>query len=129
QFSQGILNPPITWTTGDMSFTYPEQGKSQIKMTFSSGGSGYFFNQQANVNEHITALVSPNIEFIATCSAFWQSYTYFSDIVMPVTYAGERDDMMSWLNYAIYSNTLQAPPGESLSDLEIFRELSAKLGF
>jgi trimethylamine-N-oxide reductase (cytochrome c) len=128
QFKDAMLNPPITWTTGDAQYAYPREGASEVHMIFNSGGSGYFFNQISNVNDHIKGVKSPGLETVVCCAAWWHVLPYHSDIVLPVSYMGERDDMVSWLNYAVYVHKLVDPPGEARSDLDIFRDLASRLG-
>ena len=126
-FSKAILNPPVTWTYGDLSATYPVQGYSQVKMVYFIGGSGYFFNQMSNVNEHVQGIQSPNLQIVICQSPWWHALPYYSDIVLPVAHNGERDDITNWNNYSVYLHTISAPPGEAMNDLDVFRGLATRL--
>jgi anaerobic selenocysteine-containing dehydrogenase len=127
QFGKAVLNPPITWTAGDKQFVYPEPGRSEIRLFYFVGGSGYFFNQMGNTNEHIEGIKSPKIEIVISQSPWWHTVNYFSDIVLPVAHIGERDDFVNWLNYSVYMHRLVDPPGEAINDLDVFRGLAQRL--
>jgi molybdopterin guanine dinucleotide-containing S/N-oxide reductase-like protein len=134
QFPDAILNPPITWTSvsldGEISkLTYPAEGCSEVKLIAFMSGSGYFLNQSPGVNNHIRALQSPKIEFVYCHAPWWEASAKFSDIILPVKHAGERDNILTWENYAVYAHTVATPTGEPKNDFEVFVELAKRLGF
>ena len=135
QFKDAILNAPITWTETDQAHNkivqmqYPATGLSQAKLLAFTSGTGFFFNQIPNTNEHIQGLQSPNLEFVYSHAVWWEATPKFSDIILPTATVGERDDITSWQNFIVYMHTLTPPPGEAMNDLDIFTQLAQKLGF
>ncbi len=135
QFAPAILNPPITWTTittpQNMPTTqsYPKSGCSPIKLIAFISGSGWILNQIPGTTYHISALQNQAIEFVYCHAAWWHTAPKFSDIIFPIRHIGERDDIVCWENYTIYSHTLVQPAGTSKNDLNIFIELAKRLGF
>ncbi len=134
-FPDAILTPPITWTTIEpksgaiKAMRYPAEGCSKIHLIAFMSGSGMFLNQVPGTNDHVRALRSPEIEFVYTHAAWWHTAPKFSDIILPIRHTGERDDIVEWDNYTLYSHTITEPPGEPKNDLEIFLELARRLGF
>jgi len=135
QFSEAVLNPPIRWTTAQMplgeirEMRYPTEGCSKIKLVAFMTGTGWFLNQLPGITDHIRALQSPEMEFVYCHAAWWNAAPKFSDVILPVRHIGERDDIVQWENYTVYSHAVVEPLGEPKNDIEIFTELAKRLGF
>ncbi len=133
-FSEAIMNPPVTWTTVDASGQvvekrYPMDGCSKIKMIALMSGSGWFLNQIPGTPDHVQGMQSPEIEFSYCHAAWWHAAPKFSDVILPIRHVGERDDIVNWENFTVYSHTLVEPEGEPRNDLEILTGLAKRLGF
>ncbi len=134
QFSEAILNPPIAWTTIDSSGCivekrYPSEGNSRIKLVAFMSGSGWFLNQIPGTSNHVQAMQSPEIEFAYCHAAWWHAAPKFSDVILPIRHIGERDDIVNWENYTVYSHAVLEPEGEPWNDLDILAGLAERLGF
>lgn len=134
-FAAAIRTPPVTWTTIEIppgvpaTRTYPMPTCSPIKLIAFISGSGWFLNQIPGTTRHIKALQDPAIEFVYSHAAWWHTAPKFSDVIFPIRHIGERDDIVSWENYIVYSHTLLHPPGTPKNDLDIFIELANRLEF
>jgi molybdopterin guanine dinucleotide-containing S/N-oxide reductase-like protein len=134
QFPDAILNPPISWTTIDSSGCiaekrYPLEGKSRIRLVAFMSGSGWFLNQIPGTPSHVRAMQSPEIEFAYCHAAWWHAAPKFSDVILPIRHIGERDDIVNWENYTVYSHAVVEPEGEPWNDLDILSKLAERLGF
>jgi trimethylamine-N-oxide reductase (cytochrome c) len=135
QFPEAILDPPIQWTTIDATsgrvkeVRYPAKGCSKIRFLAFMSGSGMFLNQVPGTRDHVRALRSPEIEFIYCHAGWWHTAPKFADIILPIRHIGERDDIVDWENFTVYSHTIAEPQGVPKNDLEIFLELATRLGF
>jgi trimethylamine-N-oxide reductase (cytochrome c) len=123
--------------------TYPEPGKSEIKMLYKYGGSN--IGTGVNTNKYIRAYQSPKLEFVVNQSIFWDPETYHADIILPACTVFERSDIGEWTNcdgyhrfanqsgashrVVIYQKKAIEPLYESKSDYQIFSDLAEKLGF
>jgi anaerobic dimethyl sulfoxide reductase subunit A len=86
-------------------------------------------NQLPNINKGVQAL--KKLEFVVVHEQFMTASARFADIVLPVTTIWERNDFARpWLSgpYFLYLNKAIDPPLEVKSDLEICRQLAARLG-
>jgi len=100
---------------------------ADIKMAYVVASN--FINQQQNTLRGVEAFQS--LEFIVVHEQFMTPTAKFGDIVLPVNTFMERNDIAPpWLGspYYIYLNQAVDSLHESKSDLEICREISAKLG-
>ncbi len=141
QFHEAISSPPVNWTTvalagtsrmsrsGIAEMNYPSEGHSKIKLVAFMSGTGWFLNQIPGTGDHIQGLQSPEIEFVYCHAAWWHSGPKFADVILPVRHIGERDDIVQWENYTVYSHAVAEPLGEPMNDLDIFVELAKRLGF
>jgi len=123
--------------------TYPEPGKSEIKMLYKYGGSN--IGTGLNTNKYVRAYQSPKLELVVNQSIFWDPETYHADIILPACTAFERNDISEWANcdgyhrfanqsgtshrVVVYQQKAIEPLYESRSDYQIFSDLAKKLGF
>jgi len=133
-FRDAVLNPPVTWTSvgtdGKIyTYTYPKAGTPEIHLMAFSGGSGFTMNQNPGVPRHIEALQSPKIEFAYCQSPWWETAAKYSDVVLPVRYIGERDDIVQYDNLAVYMHTVGEPVPDARTDLDIYTAIAQRLGF
>ena len=100
---------------------------SDIKMAYIAWANP--LNQIPNINKGIEAL--KKLEFVVVHDQFMTATARFADIVLPVTTIWERNDFARpWLSgsYFLYLNKVIEPVGEVRSDIDIFRDLAARLG-
>jgi len=135
QFGDAILSPPVSYTvarTPDgtiLNFTYPATGYSPIHAVYFESGSGRLLNQSGPINRKITALQSPQIEFVYSHSPWWEIAPKFSDIILPVLHVCERDDIIAWENYVVYVHTLtNNADTEAMNDMDIVTQLATMMG-
>jgi molybdopterin guanine dinucleotide-containing S/N-oxide reductase-like protein len=133
-FRDAVINPPVKWTSigtdGNIyTYTYPNPNTPEIKMIAFSGGSGFTMNQNPGVRRHIEALQSPKIEFIYCQTPWWETAAKYSDIVLPVRYLTEREDIAQWENFAVYMHKIAEAVPEAKTDLDIYIALAQRLGF
>jgi len=123
--------------------TYPEPGKSEIKMLYRYGGSN--IGTGVNTNKWVRAYQSPKLEFVVNQSIFWDPETYHADIILPACTNFERNDISEWGNcdgfhrfanqsgnshrVVIYQQKAIEPLYESKPDYQIFSDLAERLGF
>jgi len=131
---QAILNPPVTFgsvgTDGNYySYTYPKTGTPSVHLIALHSDNGYLMNQSPGIQLKVQALQTSNIEFVFCMGPWWGSGAKMADIVLPTRFLGERDDIASWENIAVYLHTVCNPVPEALNDLDIYTGLATKLGF
>ena len=101
---------------------------ADIKLIYSSGGD--LFNQCPNTAKTVAAL--DEVEFIVAQDHFLTPTARYADIVLPATTFWERNDVHTpWAgagHYAIYMRQAIAPMYECRNDLDVFTELSRRLG-
>lgn len=147
-----ILNPPVSWKGEGFCnrthaqqftpFTYPMEGHSEIKMFYRYGGS--FMSTMTDTSKWARMYQSPKLEFVVNQDCWWSTETRFADIILPACTSLERDDIgefgepggqtkggSSGCNYRVVVRMKKCiePLWESKPDYQIFRELSARLGF
>jgi len=99
---------------------------SDIKMAYVAWANP--LNQVPNINKGIEAL--KKLEFVVVHDQFMTATARFADILLPVTTIWERNDFARpWLSgpYFLYLNQVIEPAGEVRSDIDIFRDLAARL--
>ena len=99
---------------------------SDIKMAYIAFANP--LNQLPNINKGVKAL--KKLEFIVVHEQFMTATARFADILLPVSTIWERNDFARpWLSgpYFLYLNKVIEPVPEVKSDLEICRELAARL--
>ncbi len=97
-------------------------------MIYSSGGN--LFNQCPNTGKMATSL--DKVDFIVAQDHFLTPTARLADIVLPATTFWERNDVHTpWAgagHYAIYMRQAIAPMYECRNDIDIFDELSRRVG-
>jgi anaerobic dimethyl sulfoxide reductase subunit A len=101
---------------------------ADIKMIYSAGGD--LFNQCPNAAKMAASL--DGVEFIVGQDHFLTPTVRHADIVLPATTFWERNDVhVPWAgagHYAIYMKQAIEPMHECRNDIDIFDELSRRLG-
>jgi molybdopterin guanine dinucleotide-containing S/N-oxide reductase-like protein len=124
-FAPSILNAPVEMDHDGTTFTYPEPGKSELKLIYWVGGSA--LNQHDDINMTLRAL--EKLDTIIVQDSWWTPATRFADIVLPINTLFEREDMTQFWRYVVFQHKIIEPLGESRSDFEVFTALAERLGF
>ena len=103
---EAILDPPINWVSegfcGDSleqqfkEYTYPEPGKSEVKMFYRYGGA--YLGTMTETNRFVKMYQSPKLEFVVNQDCWWCTETGFADIILPACTNFERNDIGEWAN-------------------------------
>lgn len=125
KFADSILNAPVTYNHDGKSYTYPEPGKSELKLIHWVGGSS--LNQHDHVDLDLQAL--QKIETLVVQDSWWTPTARMADIVLPISTLFERNDISNNWRYALYQHQIVEPLGESRSDFQVFSDLADRLGF
>lgn len=146
-----ITDPPVKWrggTTGSAywweeftkEYVYPVPGYSEAKMLISYGGGQ--FDSYSNVNWRAKGYLSPNLETTVVVALFMEPMMRCADILLPDCTDLERNDISMlgcaglYIPYlgsanhqiAIYQQKCIEPLGQSMSGIEIVRNLAKKMG-
>jgi anaerobic dimethyl sulfoxide reductase subunit A len=101
---------------------------ADIRMIYSAGGD--LFNQCPNAGKMAASL--DKVEFIVGQDHFMTPTVRMADIVLPATTFWERNDVhVPWAgagHYAIYMKQAIAPMYECRNDIDIFEDLSRRVG-
>ena len=101
---------------------------ADIRMIYSSGGD--LFNQCPNATKMAASL--EKVEFFVAQDHFLTPTARLADIVLPATTFWERNDVhVPWAgagHYAIYMRQAIEPMNECRNDLDIFDDLSRRVG-
>ncbi len=101
---------------------------ADIRMIYSSGGD--LFNQCPNAGKIAASL--DEVDFIVAQDHFLTPTARLADIVLPATTFWERNDVHTpWAgagHYAIYMRQAIEPMNECRNDIDIFAELSRRVG-
>ena len=149
---EAILSPPVHWLgegfCGDsleqqfIPYTYPEPGRSEVKMFYRYGGS--YIGTMTETNRWVEMYQSPKLEFVVNQDIWWCTETGFADIILPACTNFERNDIGEWASSGGYSHNSSdvcnhriivyqqkciEPLHESKSDYQILSELAERLGF
>ncbi|MCD8338897.1 MAG: molybdopterin-dependent oxidoreductase, partial [Burkholderiales bacterium] len=122
-FCDCFLHPGKVIDYNGGKITYPH-----IRMVLWSGGNPY--SHQEQTNRIVEAWKRPDVEVV--CYSMCTSSARFADIVLPACTALEKDDITfigsySNLGYVAMQKAIE-PQYESMSDYEIYRLISRKLG-
>ena len=100
---------------------------SDVKMAYIIGGNG--LNQLCDTNRAVQAI--KKLDFMVVHDQFITPTARFADILLPACTWCERNDFrLGWSfgHYALYANKAIEPMYEAKTDLDIFTELSKKMG-
>ncbi len=125
KLAESILNAPVTFDHNGSSYTYPEPGKSELKLIHWNCGSS--INQHDDINQTLKAM--QKIETIIMQDSWWTTGMRMADIVLPIVTLLERNDLSTSWRYGLYQHQIIEPLGEARSDFEVFRDLADRLGF
>lgn len=120
-----MADAPITFNHDGKTYTYPQPGKSRIRLMHWVGGS--MLNQHDDINKMLRALRS--IETLIVQDSWWTPGARIADIVLPINTLFERNDITRFWRYVVYQHKIIEPLGQSRSDFEVFRDLAERLGF
>jgi trimethylamine-N-oxide reductase (cytochrome c) len=119
--------------------TYPIEGA--VRMLYRYGGS--FMGTMTDTNRYARMYRSDNLEFVVNQDCWYGGEARFADIILPACTNLERDDIGEWAASGGYTTNAHCgcnwrvlvreqkcidPIGESKSDYEILRLISARLG-
>ena len=127
RISDLLLNPGKTIDFNGQKITYPD-----IKLVYWAGGNPFHHHQ--DVNTLIKAWRRPDTTIVQ--DPWWTATAKFADIVLPATTEFERNDIDGGPGfggtgdpYIVFMKKLIEPLFEARNDLDIFVELSDRLGF
>jgi molybdopterin guanine dinucleotide-containing S/N-oxide reductase-like protein len=124
--AEGLMaKDPITFNHDGKTYTYPQPGKSRIKLMHWVGGA--MLNQHDDVNKMLKALES--VETLIVQDSWWTPGARIADIVLPINTLFEREDITRFWRYVVFQQKIIEPLGQSKSDFWVFKELSDRLGF
>ncbi|SDE55189.1 molybdopterin dinucleotide binding domain-containing protein [Sporomusa acidovorans] len=120
---------------------YPTPGYSPVKMYYKYGGS--HIGTMVDTNRYANMYRSDGLEFVVNQSIWFEGEAQFADVILPACTNFERWDISEFANcggyihhsftqvnhrVAVLQHKCIEPLGESKSDIEIFLELSKRLG-
>src|SRR5215510_445229 len=116
-----LLNPRGPFEFNGRLDYYPD-----IRLVYWAGGNPFHHHQ--DLNRFRTAWARP--ETIVVHESWWTATARHADIVLPATTTLERNDIgaSSRDRFVVAMHQAIKPVGASRNDLDIFRELSARLG-
>lgn len=124
-FARQVLNAPVTYNHNGTEYTYPEPGKSEVKLAYIAAGSRVV-NQHDQINQQLEAL--QKFETFIVQDSWWTAGARLADIVLPVSTLFERNDITQVDEYVVYQHKILEPLGESRTDFEICMALAERLG-
>lgn len=116
-----LLKPGEKFQYNGVAGTYPD-----IKLVYWAGGNP--FHHQQDLLRLREAWQRPDTVIVHEWC--WNAHSKHADIVLPAATFLERNDIASSSRdpFLVYMQKAAEPPGESLTDYEIFSELAAELG-
>jgi len=146
-----IMNPPSHWLSEGfcgtsleqqfVPYTYPEPGKSEVKLFYRYGGS--YIGTMTETGRYVRMYQSPKLECVVNQDIWWNTETAFADIILPACTNFERNDIAEWANSGgyghnssdvcnhriiVYQKKCIEPLHESKSDYWILTQLADRLG-
>lgn len=117
-----LLNPGAELEYNGRSLRLPH-----IRLIYSVGGNPFHHN--TNLNRFLAAWQKPDT--IIVHEPWWTPAAKFADIVLPATTTMERNDIQAseLSRFYVAMRKVVDPVGKSRNDLDIFAELSERLGF
>jgi trimethylamine-N-oxide reductase (cytochrome c) len=148
--ADAVLDPPVHWTGAGNNcarlgpdyqfkeFTYPEPGKSEIKMIYRLGGN--YIGSRPDGIKLVKAYRNPKLEFLVGQTIWMEAESPFMDILLPACTHFESSDISEWASapfnvwrtnhrVIVYHKKCIDPLYESKSDMDILTLLADKLGF
>ena len=120
-------------------YQYPPEGASEIHFLW---GRGSTVVNQSNIGRLYKTLRNDKIETFVVQAPWFDRNCRYADLVLPTTSLYERQDMTepgsvgqyvppacTFMRSAVYHQKGVEPYGESMTDMDIFTELSRRLGF
>jgi anaerobic dimethyl sulfoxide reductase subunit A len=100
---------------------------TDIKAIYNVGGN--YLIQGSDIHKNIKAF--QKVEFSVCHERFLTPTAKYCDIVLPVTFSVERNDIVipDGGNYLLFSNQAVQPIADARNDYDIFCELAKRLGF
>ncbi len=122
RISDMLLNPGGEFAYNGGYYRFPK-----IELIYWAGGNPFHHHQ--NLNRLIEAWRKPKCNIIH--DFFWTATARYSDVILPVATPFERTDISSSPrdSYAIFMEKVLPNFEEARTDYEIFKRLSAHLGF
>jgi trimethylamine-N-oxide reductase (cytochrome c) len=120
---------------------YPSPGHSPVKMYYKYGGS--HIGTMVDTNRYINMYRTDKLEFVVNQSIWMEGEAQFADVILPACTNFERFDISEFANcggyihhaftqvnhrVAVMQHKCIEPLGESKSDIQIFLEISKRLG-
>jgi biotin/methionine sulfoxide reductase len=117
-----LLEPGATYDYDGDRHAYPD-----IRLVYWCGGNPFHHHQ--DLNRLVRAWQRP--ETVIVHESWWTATARFADIVLPAATTFERNDFAAGTQDPWITPMHRAtdPPGEALTDYEIFARLAARLGF
>jgi trimethylamine-N-oxide reductase (cytochrome c) len=144
-----IENPPQKWHGGELlipssedyfrEVTYPAEGCSEVHFLWQRGST---VTNPPNVQPHYRAYKHESVEIYVVNAPWFDRDCRYADLVLPTTTTFERQDITEPSSIgqyvlpfnvchrsAVYHQKGVEMLGESKTDMEIFNELSLRLGY
>jgi len=120
--TDALLNPG-----GELEYDGAKLRMPDIKMIYSVGGNPFHHN--TNLNRFVQGWRRPDM--IVVHEPWWNPPSKYADIVLPATTTMERNDILASDRQRHYVAMRQVipPVAQSRNDMDVFAELSARLGF
>lgn len=124
RMAEMLLSPGRTIDYDGRKLTYPD-----IRLIYSTGVTP--IGHQPHINKLIEGI--RRVDTVITHEPWWTPTARYSDIVLPVSTSFERDDITFGSSYGVeYVFAMKKaiePVFEARSDFDIFKDVSARLGF
>ena len=140
--ASGYFADPTSIEGQFFEYHYPSPGHSPVKMYYKYGGS--HFGTMSDTNRYAKMYRTNDLEFVVNQSIWHEGESKFADIILPACTNFERWDISEFANcggyifnaftqvnsrVAVVQHKCIEPLGESKSDIEIFLEISKRLGY
>ncbi|MEM5318587.1 molybdopterin-dependent oxidoreductase [Paraburkholderia sp. JHI869] len=117
-----LLNPGSELEYDGSTIRMPD-----IKLIYSVGGNPFHHN--ANLNRFVRAWRQP--DFVVVHEPWWNPPAKYADVVLPATTTMERNDILAteFQRHWVAMHQVIQPVAKSRNDLDVFVELSDRMGF
>jgi len=138
---EGYPTDPKTIEGQFFKFQYPAPGHSKVKLYYKYGGSN--IGTMPNSNRYVRMYRTDDLECVVSQAIWLEGETKFADVILPACTNFERWDISEFANcsgyihhsftqcnhrVAVLQHKCIEPLGESKSDLQIFLDLSKRMG-